>query len=303
MSVTDIVRTIAKNVRQTVADPAELKEKAKDLPLNVLQTALTGVGQALMLSDRIRSGIKQLLSDDDDTAPEARPAASAVAPTSVVAEEREEKPARREPVIFAPRPGAGTPSAPGESRNGVTPQADAAVVASPPAPVPPMKPAPAAAETVTEPLAEKPAPKARKPRSTAKATAGTAARKAVPATAKAATGQAAPKPRTRKPKAEGGKLADAAQNVPEAPAPAPAPASVSAATTPAAVPSPTGTTSTFAEPLPGYSEMTMASLRSRLRGKSAEQLRSFIEYERNTKARDDILQMFAKRLAKIETGE
>ncbi|MEV7967495.1 hypothetical protein AB0O34_16145 [Sphaerisporangium sp. NPDC088356] len=272
MSVTDIVRTIAK----TVTHPSELKEKAKDLPLNVLQTALTGVGQALMLGDRIRTGIKRLLSEDDRAASEVQAGGPAASP--VVEEDREEKPARREPVIFAPRP-----STPGDSLNGSTPKTESTVTVPPTAPAPDMRPAPAA-QPEAAPAAQ---PEA-----------------AAPPKPKAKAGAAEPKPRTRKPRATAGKLADAVRNdtAPEATAPAATPSVVS---TPAAgpAPSPAGTTSTLAEPLPGYSDLTMASLRARLRGKSADQIRSLIEYERQTSDRHDIVQMYAKRLTKLESGE
>ncbi len=131
--------------------------------------------------------------------------------------------------------------------------------------------------------------------------------KAAPATAKAKAATAEPKPRTRKPRAATGKPADAARNR-TAPEAATAPQSPAAASTPSApsagpASSPASATSTLAEPLPGYSGLTMASLRARLRGKSADQIRSLIEYERKTSDRDDIVQMYAKRLAKLEAGE
>jgi hypothetical protein len=286
MSLTDIVRTIAKNVRHTFSAPGELKEKAKDLPLNVLQTALTGVGQALMLSDRLRTGVKQLLSGDDRAASEARPAAQPSTPP--VVEERDEKPARREPVIFAPRPSSGTP---GESLNGATPKAEPAAAEPKPAPPTPEAMAePATATAKAETAAPKAGTQAPKPE--------TPAPKAETVTAKATAETAATKPRARKPRAESGKLAEAVQNAPEAPASAEA-----GTAAPSTASSPVGTTSTLAEPLPGYSDLTMASLRARLRGKSADQLRSLIEYEQKTTARDDIVQMYAKRLAKLESGE
>jgi hypothetical protein len=286
MSLTDIVRTIAKNVRHTFSAPSELKEKAKDLPLNVLQTALTGVGQALMLSDRLRTGVKQLLSGDDRAASEARPAAQPSTPP--VVEERDEKPARREPVIFAPRPSSGTP---GESLNGATPKAEPAAAEPKPAPPTPEAMAePATATAKAETAAPKAGTQAPKPE--------TPAPKAETVTAKATAETAATKPRARKPRAESGKLAEAVQNAPEAPASAEA-----GTAAPSTASSPVGTTSTLAEPLPGYSDLTMASLRARLRGKSADQLRALIEYEQKTTARDDIVQMYAKRLAKLESGE
>ncbi|MEU9888182.1 hypothetical protein [Sphaerisporangium sp. NPDC051011] len=368
MSLSDIVRTMAKNVRQTITNPGELKEKAKDLPLTVLQTALTGVGQALMISDRIRSGIKRLLTDDDEGAPrQAKAAPEPVEPVEPLffpdEEEEVRKPARREPVIFAPRAAAPVE----ESANGSTPKAGPAVTPVPPAPpAPTMKPVSeaaaqpstetaakpvtdATAEAVAEPAAEpvseaaKPTPEPAEP--VAKAAERAAAVVAEPATepvaapvtepaaepvaetvAEAASEPAtvedaavtpeaetvkpaprarkprattaakpAAKPRTRKPKADAGELADAAT--------AGTPATPEAATATAAPISEAGTTSTLAEPLPGYSQLTMASLRARMRGKSADQIRELLEYERKTSARDEIVQMYAKRLAKLEAGE
>ncbi|MFC4587358.1 hypothetical protein ACFO8L_14790 [Sphaerisporangium corydalis] len=268
MSVTDIVRTIAKNVRQTVSDPSELKEKAKDLPLSVLQSALTGVGQALMLSDRIRTGIKRLLNDDDKDAPETRDAARPEA-APAVAEEPEPRPARREPVIFAPRPAKS-----GDSLNGATPKAETAVSAPAAAPAPSMRPAPAAT-----PDAPAPTPAAAGPAPSPEAAATPDVTEATPAAKAGAAKPTAAKPAAPKAASAAKPAAARKPRAPRAPAKA------------AAAP---------AEPLPGYADLTMASLRARLRGRSADQIRELIAYEKATSARDDILQMYAKRLAKLE---
>ncbi|MFC7385975.1 hypothetical protein, partial [Sphaerisporangium rhizosphaerae] len=180
MSLTDIVRTIAKNVRQTVTDPRELKEKAKDLPLNVLQTALSGVGQALMLSDRVRTGIKRLISDDDKAAADER--GSGVTSPQVVMderEEREEKPARREPVIFAPRPRV---SADHQNGAAAKPSDGAATTASTTAPTTAASAAPAEAAPpapVAKPAAGTPAPAAAEPAAAEPATEPATAESAV----------------------------------------------------------------------------------------------------------------------------
>ncbi|TMR88291.1 hypothetical protein EJK15_67120 [Nonomuraea basaltis] len=82
----------------------------------------------------------------------------------------------------------------------------------------------------------------------------------------------------------------------KAAAPKPAVAEEPAAAEPAAATEP-------AEPLPGYSEMTVASLRARMRGKTAEQIGAFLAYERATKARPEVERMFENRLAKLQAGE
>ncbi|WP_283135516.1 hypothetical protein [Rhizohabitans arisaemae] len=86
--IRDLVSTVTKTVREVMEDPSELRDRARDLPLFLFQTALSGVGQALLVGDQIRTALKQLTGD-------------------LGAEEREaeERPStRREPMIFAPRP-------------------------------------------------------------------------------------------------------------------------------------------------------------------------------------------------------
>ena len=55
--------------------------------------------------------------------------------------------------------------------------------------------------------------------------------------------------------------------------------------------------------MPGYSELTVASLRARMRGKTAVQIQELIAYERATSARDAVVKMYENRLAKLEAAE
>lgn len=191
MSLTDIVRTVAKNVRQTVSDPGELKEKAKDLPLNVLQTAVAGVGQALMLSDRVRTRLRNLVTGRE---PEEDKPAAEHETWATATEEPSAKPARREPVIFAPRPSpaqpdpspttpdpstsatpaAGAPTTPVETAASVTP-VEATAPATPaeditrpypprPSPPRPLPPHPRNPPPAPPPPQRNPSPRTRPPR-------------------------------------------------------------------------------------------------------------------------------------------
>jgi len=106
------------------------------------------------------------------------------------------------------------------------------------------------------------------------------------------------------------------ETVPSAPAataePAPAPAEPAPAEPPAAeVPAPAAGEPAIQEPaagpapgaglpLPNYDELTIPSLRARLRNLSAAQLRDLIEYESSHAAREDVVAMFERRIAKIE---
>ena len=65
---------------------------------------------------------------------------------------------------------------------------------------------------------------------------------------------------------------------------------------PAAATEPTA----VAAPLPNYDELSVASLRARLRNLDVAQVRQLAEYERAHAARADVLTMFERRIAKLE---
>jgi hypothetical protein len=52
-------------------------------------------------------------------------------------------------------------------------------------------------------------------------------------------------------------------------------------------------------PVPNYDSLTLPSLRARLRSLDADQLRMLIEYERTHAARADVVAMFERRIAKL----
>ncbi|WP_214327695.1 hypothetical protein [Nonomuraea sediminis] len=276
MSLSDVIRNIAK----TVTDKDELKEKAKDLPMFVVQTTLNAAGQALLLVDRVKNSIKGLAAKDEEEVHETE------------LEAPEEKPARREPVIFAPRPSDAEP-------NGTAKAKPEPVIFSPagkPAPAEETKPlvtetpaAPEPAAVATEPVvAEEPAPAAT-----------VVAEEPAPAAAVAAE-EPAPAVAADEPAASVAE--EPAVAVADEPKPAAKPKAAAkprAARKPAAKKAP----AVQEEPLPGYSELTVASLRARMRGKTAEQIKDFLSYEQATTARPEVIKMFENRLAKLEAGE
>jgi hypothetical protein len=95
------------------------------------------------------------------------------------------------------------------------------------------------------------------------------------------------------PTAEQPAAAAAAEPAPAAPPAAEEPAAVAAATDPAAA----------EPPLPNYDQMSIASLRARLRNLDVTQLRGLIEYERGHAGRPDVLTMLERRIAKLEAGD
>jgi hypothetical protein len=57
-----------------------------------------------------------------------------------------------------------------------------------------------------------------------------------------------------------------------------------------------------APPLPGYDDLSLPSLRARLRGLDAAALRALLAYEKAHANRDDVITMFERRLTKIDAG-
>jgi hypothetical protein len=56
-------------------------------------------------------------------------------------------------------------------------------------------------------------------------------------------------------------------------------------------------------PLPNYDELSIASLRARLRNLDVTQVRSMAEYEKGHAGRTDVITMLERRIAKLEAGD
>lgn len=56
-------------------------------------------------------------------------------------------------------------------------------------------------------------------------------------------------------------------------------------------------------PIPGYSDLSLASLRARLRYLSADQLRELVDFEKSHANRAEVLTLFERRIAKLGTIE
>ncbi|SDQ46575.1 hypothetical protein [Thermostaphylospora chromogena] len=280
MSLTDVVRNLARSVRDTFSD----REKAKGLPFQMLQSALSGVGHALNFSDRLRkrlSGQEEQAkqpSVDEQLAENTRETAKESGKTP----EGESRTARREPVIFAPRPSP-------EEKGGDKAAAATAEPATGPAKAaePAAEPAEPAAKPV-EPVAEPAEPAAKEEGESAKATAATPAAESGTEAGSAPKTEAEAETKTEtktetKAEAEAETKTETESATQAGPAVSDAPA--------------------LAEPIPGYAELSLASLRARLRNKSADDIRALIAYEKATTNRANIVKMYENRLAKITSAE
>src|SRR4051794_12929613 len=97
-----VLRAITKPLRDALESCDHLRAKAKDLPVQMLQSTLNGVGQALLIGDRLRSAVKRRAGDESRSG--QGPIDETEAPTAAGPTGDEERPARRDPVIFSPRP-------------------------------------------------------------------------------------------------------------------------------------------------------------------------------------------------------
>jgi hypothetical protein len=390
-----------------IRNMTKFAEKAKDLPLHMLQTALSGVGQALLLGDRVRTRVKGLAGQNEDLDESRKTADQLTDSEEKSGEKAEEKPARREPVIFAPRPEKAATMAPSSESNGSkasepviftpaksTPAATETADARPKpaeaeAPVTEAKaveaeapvteaPASPAAETkaadVETPVTQAPAVEAEAPVIEVKAadvapvteakaveteapvsptaeTKATDVEAPIPDSAETTSAEpevSAPKvvetaapatpetgdteatapearlkivedsapeagveiaaPPARKARASKAKVTKAKVTDAEAAEPGTADAAaVEVTETQAAKPAVdqplAEAVAVPAEPMAGYSELTVASLRARMRGKTAVQIQELLAYERATSAREAVVRMYENRLAKLEAAE
>jgi hypothetical protein len=328
MSLSDVIR----NITKTVTDKDELKGRARDLPLLVVQTTLSAAGQALQLMDRLKNSIKGLGGKQEETEEErdSRPQNA----DAVAAPVAEDKPARKEPVIFAPRPGAAEPNGAAKTKPDPVIFSPAAKPVPEPESAPEPKTAEAPAPAATEAKAAAPVTEAKAPAAEAKpAEAPAPVVEAKPVVSEAPAPEAAvvPEPAVAKtvtpePVAEPAPAAEAepapevvAEPVAEPKAKAKPKTAAKAKPKPVAKAEPKpepepevkvveavpaqGAATDLPEPLPGYSELTVASLRARMRGKSAEQIAACLAYEQATTVRAEVVRMYENRLAKLRAGE
>jgi hypothetical protein len=289
----------------------QVSERIKEAPAQALRGVFAGVGQLLLITDKLRnkashqdvprartSGVSETVTDTTVTRPAGRDAETAAAPAGSAATEGVPAGAATAAAATAAAPAAeaeaaATAAAPAEAvANGEAVTAGAA----------PAKPAPAGARrTTVRPTADKPVtakppakPAAAKP---AAAKPVTPRRTAAKAAAAEAAGEAVPKP----PKRQSSRNFDKTGNVRLLGDEADSPALSAAAPEPAAAePAAVAAEPAAAAPLPNYDELSVASLRARLRNLDVAQVRQLAEYERAHAARADVLTMFERRIAKLE---
>jgi hypothetical protein len=228
----------------------QVNERIKEVPAQALRAVFAGIGQVLLVADKIRNrAVEQVSGTTAVTAPPREaPATEPAAEPAAGAGEPPERAGRAGPAEPAGPAGKAEPAAEGsrwrsldETGNvRLISEGDGAAAAPVSAPAPPDSAAPAAPVTDEAPADKAPADE-------------------VPAD--------------------------------EAPAP------------PQASAAPDAAAADVAEqgglPLSNYDELTIASLRARLRVLSVSQITTLLEYERAAQARPAVITMFERRLAKL----
>ena len=281
----------------------QVSERIKEAPAHALRGVFAGIGQLLLITDKLRNKAShqdvphartpvasQTVTDTNVTSPAGRDAGTAPVDAAT-------PPAAANSVPAAPAPAPADAVVEGE-----------AVTAEPVPAKPTARPRRTAAKPVTgKPITAKPPAK---PATAKPATPRRTAAKAAAAEAAESAGEAAPKP----PKRQSTRNFDKTGNVrvlgdkADSPASSAAPEAAAAAPEPTAAPEPSAAAAlaaateptAVAAPLPNYDELSVASLRARLRNLDVAQVRQLAEYERAHAARADVLTMFERRIAKLE---
>ncbi len=202
--------------------PQQVAERVKEAPAQALRAVFSGIGQVLLVADRVKSRVAE---------PERAQPAAAAAP-------------RAQSSSGAAAPGSETRWRSLDQTGNVRVLSEEDAAGPEPAEAEPAQAKPAQAEPA----------------------------QAEPAEAEAAA--AAPSPEAESPVAR----------------PTAEPPVTEAVTEPAAL------------PVPNYDDLSVASLRARLRNLDQSQVRMLLDYEKAHAGRADVLTMFERRITKLESG-
>jgi hypothetical protein len=281
----------------------QVSERIKEAPAQALRGVFAGIGQLLLITDKLRN--KAPAGQDVSRARTSGASGTVTATTAArPAGQREEAaaapatPAATEPVTSATAPAATAAADEAAAAKSVAAESAAAKSA-------------AARRAPAKPTTTKPATKPTGKPTTARRS------PARPATAQTAPAEPAagepPKPPKRQSTRDFDKtgnvrllgeedsspLSAAASAIQAEPVTTPEPVT---ATEPEAVSGaePVSGPADSAPPLPNYDELSVASLRARLRNLDVAQVAQLADYERTHTARADVLAMFERRIAKLE---
>jgi hypothetical protein len=255
--------------------PPEVSERVKEAPAQALRAVFSGIGQVLLVADRIKSRATEPPRSPAPPRPAPRPQSPA-APAKDQTRWRSLDETGNVRLLSEEDKAKDKARDKGTDKGTDKTEAKAKPPAAPPEPEPAAAGEPEAVVAETAVVVEPPAATA-EPRAAA-----------------------APEPAA---------MAESAASEPAAVAEPPAPPESAASEAVAAPPATTPAAATRlaaaagALPVPNYDALTVASLRARLRNLDAAQLRVMADYERANADREAVVTMFERRIAKLESGE
>jgi hypothetical protein len=236
--------------------PQQVSERVKEAPAQALRAVFSGIGQVLLVADRIKSRAAELQRETPpDPGPRAESAARAQSAAHTATAPKEESRWRSldetgnvrllpQQDVPAARPEATQPESPEIIPEAAESVAEPAEITPQPADITTETP-PEAVGITTEPPSTTPEPAA----SLSQTSSG-----------------------------GGPSVADTALE-------------------------PSGSVVRATLPVPNYDELTVASLRARLRNLDSSQVRVLLDYEKANAGRPAVLTMFERRIAKLESGQ
>jgi hypothetical protein len=291
-----------------------VSDRIKEAPAQALRGVFAGIGQLLLITDKLRNKTpadqhvpsarvpepaESVAEAGDVTVVQEQAAATGAAGAAEAAEatveaEVTEVPRARKPAEPKPaRPKGTSPKAaqPKATREKAVQENAAAPAAAEPKVAAPAAEPKAAARPSAQRTPKTPAEKATETRDFDR----TGNVRLLPDTGGAA--------KTARARADAAVPAQAASEPPPAVSEPPAAAGAGEATGTAAASGTTAEAGASDAPLPNYGELSVASLRARLRNLDIGQVRELTEYEKAHAGRVDVIAMFERRIAKLEVGE
>ena len=259
----------------------QVTERIKEAPVQALRGVLAGIGQVLLFTDKLRN---KNAPADDATSGAATATAVADPPVTSEASAAAEAPAAAESTTSAADEAAAeaTPAAEAAPAAEATPGAEAAPAAEAAAP------AKAAAARSRRPRKPRDLDKTGNVRILTEGDAPSETTDTTDAPEATVTTEAAETVETTVPIEAAAPTAASAAEAPEATAPAKARKATAPAEAAAEL------------PLPTYDDLSVASIRARLRNLTATQVATLADYEKVHAARPDVITMFERRIAKLE---
>ena len=261
----------------------QVSERIKEAPAQALRGMFAGIGQLLLITDKLRN--KPPFGQQAPSPHRPEPTRTAAAPRAESAQTVTDSAAATAPAEqdATPEPAADqAPRAPKVPRTPRTPRSTSAP-RTPKIPAGPQNPKTPAAAAETRDLDKTGNVRLISGDDARTSDEPTSAEERGPAPAAAAE--------------EPGSASVAATEEPR-----PAPLAEAAEPARADPGEPSGGPAEAGPPLPNYGELSIASLRARLRNLDVAQVRGLLEYEQAHAARADVIVMFEHRIAKLEAG-